>query len=239
MSAGMEALNKKSVPLLLSPVLPRLSWGGRTYQVNEPRFMDNALRLEKNTSEHDTENVYISEWVVNKTEWTCEFDVMFLDKFVNWEWPIIFCYQYFDDSNPYIGAFRLEYNVDGYSCFKGEGVEAGYADARINEIGVYLKYAVSFTEGTLNIYLQGKKISENYKIKSSMPVKCLSKIILGYGGTNGFNGCIKNFRFSSTVHTAEKIAADSKLDELPVEEDTVLYMPLKKDLSMYGHYYND
>jgi len=53
---------------------------------------------------------------------------------------------------------------------------------------------------------------------------------------NPFNGCFKNFRFSSTVHTAEKIAADSKLDALPVEDDTVLSMPLKQDLSMYGHY---
>lgn len=211
--------------------------GGRTYQVNEPRFMDDGLRLEKNTADHDVEKVTISEWVVNKMEWTCEFNVMFLDVFVNWEWPIMFCYQDFDDANPYASAFRLEATESAASCFKGYGVgEIGFVDKAFNKIGTFLQYAVTFSNDYLNIYLNGKQISKNYEIKPRYNFKCLSKILLGFGGTNGFNGCIKNFRFSSTVHTAEKIAADSKLDELPVEEDTVLYMPLKKDLSMYGHY---
>lgn len=209
--------------------------GGRTYQANEPRFMDNGLRLEKNTAEHAVEQIRISEWVVNKTEWTCEFDVMFLDEFVNWEWPIVFCYQDFNDANAYSRAFRLEANASAISCFKGDGVpENGIVDKVFNKIGNFLRYAVTFSNETLNIYLNGKQILKNYEIKSKYNFKCLSRIMLGFGGVNGFNGCIKNFRFSSTVHTAEKIAADSKLDELPVEEDTVLYMPLKQDLSMYG-----
>ena len=199
--------------------------------------MDNALRLEKNTAEHDVEQLHISEWVVNTTEWTCEFDVMFLDKFVNWEWPIMFCYQDFNEANPYQRAFRLEANVSAYSSFKGGGFgETGYVDKFFNKIGAFLRYEVTFSNDYISIYLNGKQISKNYEIKPEYNFKCLSKIILGWGGQNGFNGCIKNFRFSSTVHTAEKIAADSKLEELPVEEDTVLYMPLKKDLSMYGHY---
>lgn len=199
--------------------------------------MDNSLRLEKNTAEHNVEQIRISEWVVNKKEWTCEFSVMFLDAFVNWEWPVMFCYQDFNDADPYSRAFRLETNARAISTFKGEGVsQIGYGDESVNKIGAFILYAVTFSNDNLNIYCNGKQISKNYKIKPEYNFKCLSRIMLGFGGTNGFNGCIKNFRFSSTVHTAEKIAADSKLDELPVEEDTVLYMPLKKDLSMYGHY---
>lgn len=211
--------------------------GGRTYQVNEPRFMDNGLRLEKDTAEHAVEQLRISEWVVNKPEWTCEFDVMFLDEFVNWEWPIMFCYQDFNDANPYVRAFRLETNKDAYSSFKGGGFgETGYDDKSVNKIGDFILYAVTFSNDNLNIYRNGKQLSKDYEIKPEYNFKCLSRIMLGFGGINGFNGCIKNFRFSNTVHTAEKIAADSKLDELPVEDDTVLYMPLKEDLSMYGHY---
>ena len=93
--------------------------------------------------------------------------------------------------------------------------------------------AVTFENNVASLYINGDLIGSNPDASSS---DVLSSIWMGDCITNLFNGCIKNFRFSSTVHTAEKIAADSKLDELPVEEDTVLYMPLKKDLSMYGHY---
>lgn len=84
------------------------------------------------------------------------------------------------------------------------------------------------------MYKNGVQTTKNFAIKLEPRPKTIREVLFGCGESNGFIGCIKNFRFSSTVHTAEKIAADSKLDELPVEDDTVLYMPLKEDLSMYG-----
>lgn len=104
------------------------------------------------------------------------------------------------------------------------------------ELNTVYKIAVTWLEGIINIYIDGEHNAIDYAIEKDPRPKTLSSIILGWGGVNGFIGCVGDFRFSSTVHTAEKIAADSKLDALPVEDDTVLYMPLKEDLSMYGHY---
>lgn len=95
------------------------------------------------------------------------------------------------------------------------------------------RFAVTFENNVAALYFNGNFIGSNTDTSSN---DVLSSIWMGDCITNPFNGCIKNFRFSSTVHTAEKIAADSKLDELSVDDDTVLYVPLKQDLSMYGHY---
>lgn len=93
------------------------------------------------------------------------------------------------------------------------------------------RLAITWDEGAVGYYFDGSLVGTATETSGE---KVLSSIWMGDCVYDPFNGCIKKFRFSSTVHTAEKIAADSKLDELPVEEDTVLYMPLKQDLSMYG-----
>lgn len=206
--------------------------GGWTYQANEPRFMDNMLLLTQNETGKDVEQLRVAEWVVNKPEWTMEFEIKFVSEFKNWEWTPFFAYQNFKPSDPYANAFRLEINSNAVAIYKGEGVgELSYKVLMLNTI---YKMAVVWKEGVLSLYRDGVQTSKDYAIKKDPRPTTLLSIIFGWGGTNGFNGCIKNFRFSSTVHAAEKIAADSKLDELPVEEDTVLYMPLKQDLSMYG-----
>lgn len=210
--------------------------GGRTYQVNEPRFMDNMLLLTiEETGGKAVEQLRIAEWVVNKPEWTMEFEIKFVRAFKDWEWTPFFAYQnFYQQNNPYSSAFRLEINNQGKALYKGEGVDdLSYTELTLNSV---YKMAITWKEGIISIYRNGIQTSKDYAIKKDPRPRTLSRIIFGFGGVNGFNGCIRNFRFSSTVHTAEKIAADSKLDELPVEEDTVLYMPLKKDLSMYGHY---
>ena len=206
--------------------------GGRTYQANEPRFMDDMLLLVQNESGKALEQLSIAEWVVNKPEWTMELEIKFVREFKNWEWTPFFAYSDYDPSNPYANAFRLEINRAGEAVCKGEGVgDLSYTVLTLNSV---YKMAVTWKEGIVSVYRNGIQTSKDYAIEKDPRPKTLSGILFGFGGTNGFNGCIKNFRFSSTVHTAEKIAADSKLDELPVEEDTVLYMPLKEDLSMYG-----
>jgi len=208
--------------------------GGRTYQANEPRFMDDMLLLIQNESGKALEQLSIAEWVVNKPEWTMELEIKFVREFKNWEWTPFFAYSDYDPSNPYANAFRLEINRAGEAVCKGEGVgDLSYTVLTLNSV---YKMAVTWKEGIVSVYRNGIQTSKDYAIEKDPRPKTLSGILFGFGGTNGFNGCIKNFRFSSTVHTAEKIAADSKLDELPVEDDTVLYMPLKQDLSMYGHY---
>lgn len=209
--------------------------GGRTYQINEPRFMDNMLLLVQNEDGKATEQLTIAEWVVNKREWTFESEIKFVRGFKSWEWTPVFAYSDYDAaSSSYSNAFRLELNGDKAGIFKGDGV--GDLSWKLYELNTAYKLAVTWSEGIINIYIDGKHTSTDYAIKKDPRPKTLSSIMLGWGGGNGFIGCVGDFRFSSTVHTAEKIAADSKLDALPVEEDTVLYMPLKEDLSMYGHY---
>lgn len=208
--------------------------GGRTYKVNEPRFMDDMLLLVQDEDGKATEQLTIAEWVVNKREWTFEFEIKFVREFKDWEWTPFFCYSDYDSNDPYSNAFRLELNRRKYGIFKGHGVpEISYKQYELNTV---YKLAVTWLEGIINIYIDGEQKATNYAIKKDPRPKTLSSIILGWFGINGFIGCVGDIRFSSTVHTAEKIAADSKLDALPVEDDTVLYMPLKEDLSMYGHY---
>lgn len=208
--------------------------GGRTYQVNEPRFMDNMLLLVQNEDGKATEQLTIAEWVVNKREWTFETEIKFVRGFKSWEWTPFFAYSDYDGGNVYSKAFRLEINGGKEGIFKGNGVVG--LSWKLYELNTVYKLAVTWSEGIINIYIDGKHTSTDYAIQKDPRPKTLSSIILGWGGGNGFIGCVGDFRFSSTVHTAEKIAADSKLDALPVEDDTVLYMPLKEDLSMYGHY---
>lgn len=206
--------------------------GGRTYQVNEPRFMDNMLLLVQNEDGKATEQLTIAEWVVNKREWTFETEIKFVRGFKSWEWTPFFAYRDYDSNDPYSNAFRLEVNGSKIGVLKGHGVaEISYKQFELNTV---YKLAVTWSEGIINSYIDGEHKATDYAIKKDPRPKTLSSIILGWFGTNGFIGCVGDIRFSSTVHTAEKIAADSKLDALPVEEDTVLYMPLKEDLSMYG-----
>lgn len=208
--------------------------GGRTYQANEPRFMDNMLLLVQNEDGKATEQLTIAEWVVNKREWTFESEIKFVREFKSWEWTPFFAYSDYHSNDPYSNSFRLELNGDKVGVFKGHGVyEISHKQYELNTV---YKLAVTWLEGIINIYIDGEHTGTNYAIKKDPRPKTLSSIILGWFGTNGFIGCVGDIRFSSTVHTAEKIAADSKLDALPVEDDTVLYMPLKEDLSMYGHY---
>lgn len=194
--------------------------------------MDNMLLLVQNEDGKATEQLTISEWVVNKREWTFEIEIKFVRGFKSWEWTPFFCYSQYDSNDPYSNAFRLEVNGKKVGIFKGHGVaEISYKQYELNTV---YKLAVTWSEGIINIYIDGEHKAKNYAIKKDPRPKTLSSIILGWYGQNGFIGCVGDIRFSNTVHTAEKIAADSKLDELPVEDDTVLYMPLKEDLSMYG-----
>lgn len=176
-----------------------------------PTFRDAADRLT------------IAEWVVNKPQWTCEFDCALNDKQVNYERPMSFI-------TSGGSVYRYETST-GYSVVKGENLkEVSVLDLTLT---VPHKNAITFENGTVTYYHDGKVVGTAQETSGD---KVLSAIMMGDCGHDPFNGCFKNFRFSSTVHTPEKIAADSKLDALPVEDDTVLYMPLKEDLSMYGHY---
>ena len=175
------------------------------------------------TSRDAAERLTISEWVVNKPQWTCEFDCTLNDKQVNYERPMMF-------TTSGGSVYRYETSTY-YSVVKGDNLkEMSVLDKTLT--GPH-KNAITFDSGTVTYYHDGKVVGTAEEKSGD---KVLSTIMMGDCGKDPFNGCIKNFRFSSTVHTAEKIAADSKLDALPVEDDTVLYMPLKEDLSMYGHY---
>lgn len=194
--------------------------------------MDNMLLLVQNEDGKATEQLTIAEWVVNKREWTFEVEIKFLREFKSWEWTPVFTYSGYYGSNPYLNEFRLEINGSANGVFKGDGVyEIGWNSYKLNRV---YKIAVTWSEGTVNCYIDGIQKVTDCAIKKDPRPKTLSSIILGWYDQNGFIGCVGDIRFSSTVHTAEKIAADSKLDALPVEDDTVLYMPLKEDLSMYG-----
>lgn len=208
--------------------------GGRTYQVNEPRFVDNMLLLVQDEDGKAMEQLRIAEWVVNKREWTFESEIKFVREIKDWEWTPFFAYSNYDARNPYLNAFRLELNEEKKGYLLGEGV--GGIGRKQFALNTVYKIAVTWSEGIINCYIDGKHTLTDYAIQKDPRPKTLSSIMLGWGGVNGFIGCVGDIRFSSTVHTAEKIAADSKLDALPVEDDTVLYMPLKEDLSMYGHY---
>lgn len=195
--------------------------------------MDNMLLLVQNEDGKATEQLTIAEWVVNKREWTFETEIKFVRGFKSWEWTPFFAYSDYKN-DPYLNAFRLELNGGKVGVFKGHGVyDISHKQYELNTV---YKIAVTWSEGIINIYIDGEHTSTDYAIRKGPRPKTLSSIILGWFGKNGFIGCVGDVRFSSTVHTAEKIAADSKLDALPVEDDTVLYMPLKEDLSMYGHY---
>ena len=74
------------------------------------------------------------------------------------------------------------------------------------------RLAITWDEGAVGYYFDGSLVGTATETSGE---KVLSSIWMGDCVYDPFNGCIKNFRFSSTVHTAEKIAADSKLDELP------------------------
>lgn len=175
------------------------------------------------TSRDASDRLTIAEWVVNKPAWTCEFDCALNDKQLNYERPMLFITS---------GGSRYHYETSTYySVVKGANLdEISISDKTLT---VPHKNAITFDNGAVTYYHDGKVVGTAQEKSGD---KVLSTIMMGDCYTDPFNGCIKNFRFSSTVHTAEKIAADSKLDELPVEDDTVLYMPLKEDLSMYGHY---
>lgn len=175
------------------------------------------------TSRDAADRLTIAEWVVNKPAWTCEFDCTLNDKQVNYERPMSFITS---------GGSVYRYETSTYySVVKGNNLkEVSVLD---HTLTVPHKNAITFDSGTVTYYHDGKVVGTAQEKSGD---KVLSAIMMGDCGHDPFNGCIKNFRFSSTVHTAEKIAADSKLDALPVEDDTVLYMPLKEDLSMYGHY---
>lgn len=173
-----------------------------------------------------SERLTVAEWVVNKPKWTCEFDLTVNDKQVL-EWPVLFARAGWA-GNAGGKMFRLEIN-ETQKGLRGGYMSPIWATNATAEAPQHI--AVTFENNVASLYINGDLIGSNPDASSS---DVLSAIWMGDCITNPFNGCIKNFRFSSTVHTAEKIAADSKLDELPVEEDTVLYMPLKQDLSMYG-----
>lgn len=176
------------------------------------------------TSRGAADRLTVSEWVVNRPAWTCEFDCALNDKQVNYERPMMFT------TSSGSSVYRYETST-AYSVVKGDNLkELSVLDQTLT---VPHKNAITFDNGTVTYYHDGKVVGTAEEKSGD---KVLSTIMMGYCGHDPFNGCIKNFRFSSTVHTAEKIAADSKLDALPVEDDTVLYMPLKEDLSMYGHY---
>lgn len=178
------------------------------------------------TSRDAAERLTVAEWVVDKPQWTCEFDLTINDKQVL-EWPVLFARAGWA-GNAGGKMFRLETNETQKGLIGGY-MSPIWATNATAEAPQYI--AVTFENNVASLYINGDLIGSNPDASSS---DVLSSIWMGDFITNRFNGCIKNFRFSSTVHTAEKIAADSKLDELPVEEDTVLYMPLKDDLSMYG-----
>lgn len=178
------------------------------------------------TSRDAAERLTVAEWVVDKPQWTCEFDLTINDKQVL-EWPVLFARAGWA-GNAGGKMFRLETN-ETQKGLRGGYMSPIWATNATAEAPQYI--AVTFENNVASLYINGDLIGSNPDASSS---DVLSSIWMGDCITNLFNGCIKNFRFSSTVHTAEKIAADSKLDELPVEEDTVLYMPLKDDLSMYG-----
>lgn len=175
------------------------------------------------TSRDAADRLTIAEWVVNKPAWTCEFDCTLNDKQISYERPMLFI-------TPRWSAYRYETSTE-YSRVKGYNLKD--INALDYTLTVPHKNAITFDNGTVTYYHDGKVAGTAQETSGD---KVLREIRMGDCGQDPFNGCIKNFRFSSTVHTAEKIAADSKLDALPVEEDTVLYIPLKEDLSMYGHY---
>ncbi|MFR4308105.1 putative phage tail protein [Acidaminococcus intestini] len=174
------------------------------------------------TSRDAADRLTIAEWVVNKPKWTCEFDLSVNDKQVNYERPVDFWVR---------GerSFRAEM-ADKFCVIKGNSRLAQIGKST-NAMTTPHRLAITWDQGAVGYYFDGKLVGTATETSGE---KVLSSIWVGDCVYDAFNGCFKNFRFSSTVHTAEKIAADSKLDELPVEDDTVLYMPLKEDLSMYG-----
>lgn len=172
----------------------------------------------------------VSEWVVNRPAWTCEFDCQLNDRQVSYERPVLFGMASWDKKDSYLKLFRYEINT-AHACIKGTNLDE--MDMNSTDLTSVHKIAVTFNNSAVTYYFDGEKIGTAQENSGD---KVLSTIWMGDCLTDPFNGCIKNFRFSSTVHTADKIASDSKLDTLPVEDDTVLYMPLKEDLSMYGHY---
>lgn len=176
------------------------------------------------TSRDAADRLTIAEWVVNKPKWTCEFDLSVNDKQVNYERPVDFWVR---------GerSFRAEM-ADKFCVIKGNSRLAQISKST-NAMTTPHRLAITWDQGAVGYYFDGKLVGTATETSGE---KVLSSIWVGDCVYDAFNGCFKNFRFSSTVHTAEKIAADSKLDALPVEDDTVLYMPLKEDLSMYGHY---
>lgn len=182
------------------------------------------------TSRDAADRLTIAEWVVNKPKWTCEFDCQLNDKQVSFERPVLFGMASWDKKDSFQKLFRYEINTV-HACIKGTKLDE--MDMNSTDLTSVHKIAVTFNNSAVTYYFDGEKIGTAQENSGD---KVLSTIWMGDCLYDPFNGCIKNFRFSSTVHTAEKIAADSKLDALPVEDDTVLYMPLKEDLSMYGHY---
>lgn len=174
------------------------------------------------TSRDAADRLTIAEWVVNKPQWTCEFDLSVNDKQVNYERPVDFWVR---------GerSFRAEM-ADEFCVIKGNSRLAQISKST-NAMTTPHRLAITWDQGAVGYYFDGKLVGTATETSGE---KVLSSIWVGDCVYDAFNGCFKNFRFSSTVHTAEKIAADSKLDALPVEDDTVLYMPLKEDLSMYG-----
>lgn len=176
------------------------------------------------TSRDAAERLTVAEWAVNKPKWTCEFDLSVNDKQINYERPVDF---WIREER----SFRVEM-AENYCVVKGNQ-RLPEISKSTNKMTTPHRLAITWDQGAVGYYFDGALIGTATETSGE---KVLSSIWMGDCVYDPFNGCIKNFRFSSTVHTAEKIASDSKLDELPVEEDTVLYMPLKQDLSMYGHY---
>lgn len=134
--------------------------GGRTYQVNEPRFMDNMLLLVQNEDGKATEQLTIAEWVVNKREWTFETEIKFIRGFKSWEWTPFFAYSDYDSNDPYSNAFRMEVNGSKLGVFKGHGVaEFIYKQYELNTV---YKLAVTWSEGIINIYIDGEHKATDY-----------------------------------------------------------------------------
>lgn len=176
------------------------------------------------TSRDAADRLTIAEWVVNKPQWTCEFDLSVNDKQVNWERPVDFWVR---------GERSFRAEMSEKECVIKGMARLEQISKSTNAMTTPHRLAITWDQGAVGYSFDGKLVGTATETSGE---KVLSSIWMGDCVHDPFNGCIKNFRFSSTVHTAEKIAADSKLDALPVEDDTVLYMPLKEDLSMYGHY---
>ena len=197
------------------------------------RFGEKGLALAPEKVTGDTEEYFEpAEWVIDIPKWTVEFEC-------TWE-----TFQYNEFSQPFwtwnASASNAEYRIEAsltyglYFCRGGDQQQMIKKGTFV--AGTTYKLAFVYDGTKIVNYADGVAKSTVVSPTENIGHVFWKMLFRSHSPGNAFCGYIRNFRFSSTVHTAEKIAADSKLDALPVEDDTVLYMPLKKDLSMYGHY---